>query len=281
MKFLVTDFEINESTEAAYLSHELNQYEEHESILISPRDTIYDYGDKFKPDIIISSLNALSKGVIDYLQDNPHIKFILHTGNALLKNVMDVENMLEERNINCVFMFNSTKPVLTRKIPFVRISNGADIGLIKSQPHSLFKFTKALFLSKIATYEDINKFSSNNDNFHIISSIHTKEVVDIFRPERSIIPLYRSYEEIIFVGLEEVIPQPFFDAICSGAKTYFIPSGDETKLALSKLFDIDNLDLDYNSENKLQDFTKLREILTNKHTSINRAKSILSQIPKT
>jgi hypothetical protein len=281
MKFLVTDFEINESTEAAYLSHELNQYEEHESILISPRDAIYDYGDRFKPDIIISSLNALSRGVIDYLQDNPHIKFILHTGNALLKNIIEVEQILEDRNINCVFMFNSTKPVLTRNIPFVRISNGADIGLINSQPKSLFKFTKALFLSKSATYEDITKFSSANDKFHIITSIDTQANVDIFRPERSIIPLYRSYEEIIFVGLEENIPQSFFDVIGAGAKAYFIPNGDETKLALSKLFDVDNLDLDYNSENKLQDFTKLRDILTNKHTSINRAKSILSQIPKT
>lgn len=280
MKFLVTDFETSETTEAAYLSHELNQLEEHESILISSRDAIYDYGDRFNPDVIISSMNALSKGVIDYLQDNPHIKFILHTGNSLLKQIIELEQILEERNINCVFMFNSNKSIPTRKIPFVRISSGADIGLIKSQPQNLFKFTKALFLFKIATRQDITKFSSKNDNFHTITSVSDNKLVDIFKPERSIIPLYRSYEEIIFVGLEENIPQPFFDAICSGAKTYFIPNGDETKLALSRLFGIDDLDLDYNSENKLRDFTKLREILTNKHTSINRAKSILSQIPK-
>lgn len=281
MKFLVTDFEINESTEAAYLSHELNQYEEHESILISPRDAIYDYGDRFKPDIIISSLNALSRGVIDYLQDNPHIKFILHTGNALLKNIIEVEQVLEDRNINCLFMFNSSKPILTRNIPFVRISNGADIGLIKSQPNRLFNFTKALFLSKHTTYKDVSEFWSKNDKFHIITNINTQNNIDILRPEASAIPLYRSYEEIIFVGLEENIPQSFFDVIATGTKAYFVSESDETKLALSKLFNIDDLDLDYNSDNKLQDFTQLRDLIVSKHTSINRAKSILSQIPKT
>jgi hypothetical protein len=283
MKFLFTDFNIYESTEAAYLSHEINQHEEHESILISPRDSIYDYGDTFKPDFIISSINALSRGVIDYLEDNPHIRFILHTGKGtpLLKNLIEIENILEDKKINCVFTFNSCKPIVNHtKIPFVRISKGADIGLINKYNTALFKFNKALFVSQGTTHEDVVNFSKSHDNFHIITSLSDKEIVDIFKLERDMIPIYRSYEEIVFAGLNENIPQPFLDAIASGAKVYFIQQEIDINTVLRKLFHIENLNLNYDSADKLQDFTELRDVVLSKHTSQNRAKSFLSQLPQ-
>lgn len=279
MKFLVTDFETTQSTEAAYLSHELNQHEEHESILISARDSIYDYGDKFKPDVIISSLNALSRGVIDYLVDNKHIKFILHTGDTLLKKVIEIETILLEKEINCVFMFSNIKPILTRDIPFVRISSGADIGLINTQTHKLFEYPKALFLTKDATFENISQFFRSNEQFHVITNVQADGHVDVYKPERLMIPLYRSYKEIVFIGLNENIPQAFFETLAMGIKTYYISHDEKVKAALNKVFGA-GINLDYDSDTKLTDFSDLRQLVVTKHTSINRAKTLLSQIPK-
>lgn len=279
MKFLVTDFETTQSTEAAYLSHEISQHEEHESILISPRDSIYDYGDRFNPDIIISSLSALSRGVIDYLVDNKHIKFILHTGDALLKKVIEIETILLEKEINCIFMFSNIKPILTKDIPFVRISSGADIGLINVQTNKLFKYPKALFLTKDATFEHISQFFKSNEQFHVITNVQADGHIDIYKPERFMIPLYRSYQEIVFMGLNENIPQAFFNTLAMGIKTYYVSQDEKVKTSLNKLFG-QEVNLDYNSDSKLTDFSDLRQLVVTKHTSINRTKTLLSQIPK-
>lgn len=279
MKFLVTDFETSQSTEAAYLSHELNECAEHQSILISPRDSIYDYGDKFKPDIIIASLNALSRSVIEYLVDNKHIKLILHTGDTLLKKIIEIENILIDKGINCIFMFSNIKPVLTREISFVRISSGADIGLINTQSGKMFDYPKALFLTKDATFEHISQFFRSGEQFHVITNVQADGHIDIFKHERSLLPLYRSYKEVVFIGLNENIPQAFLDTLAMGIKTYYVSTDSKVKNAINKLFGID-VDLDYDSGSKLQDFSTLKELVVTKHTSINRAKSILSQIPK-
>jgi hypothetical protein len=279
MRFLVTDFETSQSTEAAYLSHELNEYEDHQSILISPRDSIYDYGDKFRPDFIISSLNALSRATIDYLSDNKHIKFILHTGDSLLKRVLEIESLLIDKNINCAFMFNNIKPIITKEIPFVRVGSGADIGLINSKTEKHFKYPKALFLTKNATYNHISQFFAKDEMFHVLTNVKSDGHIDIYRPENLMIPLYRSYDEIIFIGLSDNLPQAFLDTLAMGIKTYYISESNKVKEAISKVLG-SGIDLDYNSPSRCEDFSSIRQTVITKHTSINRAKSILSQIPK-
>lgn len=279
MRFLVTDFETSQSTEAAYLSHEINEHEDHQSILISPRDSIYDYGDKFRPDFIISSLNALSRATIDYLSDNKNVKFILHTGDTLLKRVIEIENILIDKNINCAFMFSNIKPMLTKEIPFIRIASGADIGLINSQIGKLFSYPKALFLTKNATYNNISQFFKSDEQFHVITNVQPDGHIDIYRHERSMMPLYRSYDEIIFIGLGEHLPQAFLDSLAMGIKTYYISESSKVKEAIHKVLG-ESVDLDYNSNSKCEDFSNIRQTVVTKHTSVNRAKSILSQIPK-
>ena len=77
------------------------------------------------------------------------------------------------------------------------------------------------------------------------------------------------------------VSQGFFDALRRGRKVYYQNKKDTgIQEKINKIFKVD-CNLDYNSEKKTEDFSQLKEIVAQKHTGDNRAKTILSQIKGT
>ena len=88
---------------------------------------------------------------------------------------------------------------------------------------------------------------------------------------------YPKYNEIIIRNLK-FTTQVFFDAILSGSKVYYQNSKDTgVQSLINKIFKKD-FNLDYNSDDRVKDFSEIRDIVKEKHTGDNRAKTILSQI---
>ena len=94
---------------------------------------------------------------------------------------------------------------------------------------------------------------------------------------RSILP---KYDEIIFENLHS-ITQLFLNCIYSGVRTYYsnteIKKDNDMKNIINKIYGKE-MDLDYNSKDRLRDFSEISEITKNKHSGFNRAKSVVSQI---
>lgn len=284
MKFLIIDFSFPSCTEYSYICDGINSYKEHEAAIISPKSSIYDTADRFRPDVIISSVDNFSKPLFSYLQDNKNIKLVVNCSqNQKLKNLIDLEDALISNNINCLFLFGNNKPVIENRIPFLELNHCADINLInRCDKNILFNHPKAFM---VHSDDDIcfikEKIVKQEEKFHIISNVITGSNIDISLPEMKMVSLYNCYEEIIFSGVDDFIPQAFFDAVAIGKKTYFISenniNNNNIAKKIDKLFNLD-IDLNYNSENKLQDFDQLKRLILSQHVPAIRTKTLLHKI---
>jgi hypothetical protein len=106
---------------------------------------------------------------------------------------------------------------------------------------------------------------------------------DFYSPVAMLSSLYHKYDEIILTDFTGYIPQVFFDAVYRGVKVYYdindVNIEQKANETFNKILKIDDK-LNYNSKNKLTDFSDLKQLITDKHTGINRAKTLLSQLPQ-
>ena len=288
MKFLITDFESTSSTEAECLTSELNATVDHEALLISPRESIYDNADRFNPDYIISSLSALSKGIIDYLSENKNVKFLCHVTDNFLKHIVQLEKHIIEKEICCPFMFGPKKPLVS-KIPFKRINKAANLDLLSSVKNDCYyKYDMAFFLEKGSTYDDVSWCFNEFNKFHLISnkiselSGNDNIPKDILLPEKEIIKLYSNYDTVVFLGIDDYIPESFFNCLMK-TKTYYRCEDEEEENQVDDMFRKilgEDIVLNYKKDNKITNFDKVRNTVLQKHLGANRVKTLLSQLPK-
>jgi hypothetical protein len=110
-----------------------------------------------------------------------------------------------------------------------------------------------------------------------------KDSVDFCLPITMLSSIYSKYEEIIFTEISNSLPQYFFDAIYHGEKVYYdIVDEAKSKLAdeiVGSVLKVGN-GLNYNNPDKITDFTDLKKHIEEKHSSLNRTKTLLSQLPQ-
>jgi hypothetical protein len=110
-----------------------------------------------------------------------------------------------------------------------------------------------------------------------------KDDVDFCLPITMLSSIYSKYEEIIFTDITRSIPQYFFDAIYRGEKVYYdILDDEKSKMAdeiIGSVLKIGN-GLNYNNPDKITDFSSLKKHVEEKHSSLNRTKTLLSQLPQ-
>lgn len=275
MKFLIQNYASNHSTQALYLSNVINAENKHSARLWNSSTSLYDAMDSEKPDYLITHGYKLSKEYFSYIKNEKSAtKLLLNVDDVPQNTVTALEEALIGNNIDCCFFFSANPNVKTKKIRFVRINNCFDSNLANHSNLS-YKIDKAFIVN------DKNQLEVNYDgSFHFLScDANVKDYVDINLPEMNIASLYANYEEIIFRNIKEYVPQGFFDAIALGNKVYYESDDDEVHVMIDKLLKPEK-SLNYNSEDKLLDFTKLKELIKDKHTCHNRTKTLLSQLPK-
>lgn len=278
MRFLIENYASYESTQPLYFHKHISDMPEHTS-MIRTGGSIFDVFDLFKPDVYISSANKLSRDVVMYLVENKDkdIRLVVCVDGLNNEEIQNLDSVLKSNGVECQFFFSTVNIPETRRTRVVQIKNGADINLEKSLKID-YNIQKALIVNKpsqIKNYEG---------TYHVISTNpQMKDNVDLCLPITMLPSIYPKYEEVIFTDLSTNLPQCFFDAIYSGSRVYYdiLDSEKSKKIdeAIDNTFKIGNI-LNYNSKDKLLDFADLRKKVEEKHSSINRTKTLLSQLPQ-
>ena len=109
-------------------------------------------------------------------------------------------------------------------------------------------------------------------SYHYLSN--SNGIGDVSLPQQTLSSLYSKYNEIVFDGYD-TFDQSFFDALYRTPEVYYISDDKKLDELSEKLF---GCVLNYNNKGKI-DFTKVKEVLKEKHLPKNRVKQLLSQLP--
>lgn len=275
MKFLIQNYTSQHSTQPLYLSNVINANKEHAAKLWDSSSlSLYDVMDYEKPDYFVTHGYRLSKDYLHYVKNEKSlVKLLLNVDDIPQNTITAIEDTLINNGLECCFFFSANHNVKLKKIRFVSVNNCFDSNLV-TQTNLSYEIDKAFVVNSK------NQLNVNYDgSFHFLScDADMKDHVDINLPEINMCALYKNYREIIFRNIGEYIPQAFFDAIAMGNKVYYESDDEKVHSMIDKMLKPEKT-LNYNDENKLVDFIKLKESINDKHTCINRTKTILSQIP--
>jgi hypothetical protein len=277
MKFLIENYSDYTNTQSLYFSsvlknlgHECNTYNQ-------KGQSIYDALDKNNPDYFITHANLLTNDYVVYVNnEKSNIKLLLNVTGLTNEQVVDLDKNFDNDNINCPMFFTNMDQKLLPKIKhrkILAINDCADLNLLKTQSKLKYDMPKAFFLLDKLTYTEFNPHHT------MTNIVKLKKDVDIFLPETQLSALYTNYAEVIFYGIKSYIPQSFFDAILLGCKVYYITDNNQPIDFIDAVLK-PNSSLNYFDHNKMQDFNDIREYVKEKHSSQNRVKTLLSQLPK-
>ena len=278
MKFIIENYSDPTHTQPLYLHDIINKDYDHESIFYDPgRESVYDILDKNNPDYYITDANILTQDFVTYQKnENPKIKLLLNVSSLSAEEINNLDKSLYSDHINCPLFFSKINQKKLPKIKnrrILQLSDAADTNISHIKNHLQYKIPKAFFI--------LNSFKpKENGPHHIISNIQKlSKDADIILPETKLASLYKNYDEIIFYGIEDYIPQSFFDCLYLGCKVYYISENNEVNNLINILLKPDQ-SLNYRDKDRMTDFSKLHEYVKEKHCGQNRVKTLLSQIPK-
>jgi hypothetical protein len=280
MKFLLDNFSDSHSTQSLYLNKHLNDIGYVSNIRMDPHQSLYDALDIYSPDIYISSIPTFSKDALFYIKENAqrNIKLIMCINGANQSIVDKVEDLLKANEIDCLFFFGNKKDVNTKFIKYITVQEAADINILEARNELKYNIQKAVIVT------DKSKVKNYSGTYHVISLSQNMNKCDFFVPASVLTHLYQNYDEIIFTDFEGYIPQYFFDAVARNKKIYYdindINVENKVNDILTKVLKLESHSLNYNSENKLKDFSNLNKYVLEKHTGLNRTKTIISQLPQ-
>jgi hypothetical protein len=281
MKIVIENFSTSDDTQALYLTNTLKEMGHDAIIFDQTKNSIYDTLDTHVPDIYISHAFRLSQDLLFYLENNnKNIDILLNINGLKTGDISNFDKFFQEKGIESSFFFTSMSKQIIPKTynNIVILHNAADLNLLQRQPNIEYHIEKAIF---VYNKESIKEYDGS---YHIITTNpNLKDVVDIYLPEMSLASLYQFYDEIIFRDFLGYLPQAFFDAIVMGPKVYFDVDDkdiqDSIDTLASKILKIDT-SINYKSDNKLNNFTQLKEYVLEKHTNKNRTNTLLSNIKK-
>ena len=279
MKFLIDNYSDSNSTQSLYLNKHLNECGHTSFLRIDPNQSLYDALDIHVPDIYITSAHTFSKDLILYITENQqtNLKLIVCVNGANQNLIEKIEDLIKANNINCLFFFGNKKDVKTKSIKYLLLPEATDINIIVESSELKYNIQKAVIVT------DRSKIKRYDGTYHVISLNQNMQKCDFFLPVTMFAHLYFNYQEVIVTDFEDYIPQYVYDALSRNIKLYY--DIDDTVLSnkmnetLMKVFKLESDALNYNSSNKLNNFLDISAYVNEKHTSLNRTKTLLSQIP--
>jgi hypothetical protein len=281
MKFAIDNYLTNEDTQCIFLNKNLTELGYQCVLFDSTQNSIYDTFDQHHPDIYITHGNKVSNDLIHYIKsNNAEIDALINIHKMPQQHIKILNDTFKQHKIKSSFFF-TCEPIsesLKDAIDFnvIQISNCADSNLISIQNNLHYSINKAI------VYFNKSELKSYNGTYHHIG-IYGLEGLDFVLPEMKLATLYKNYSEVIFRNISQYIPQGFFDAILAGCKVYYdIDNEEEEKTfesQVNKLFKPEK-SISIKSNDRLNDFTKLQNLVKEKHLDSNRTKTLISNIRK-
>lgn len=270
MKLLISNYSSDSTTEPLYLNASLNKVG-CESNLLQLNTSIYDGFDKNQPDVYIAHHEYLSKDLLVYLKDggNKKVDLIINISNMSQENLSKLDSILSENNIKLAFYFvNNYDTKLHSRNNIVSLLHGADL-FLTSEPKQ-YSIDYAIFIDNKSQIRHID------GSYHYITyDKGIDQVADLYFPIHRLSHLYQNYNKVVFRYFHGIFTQAFFDSAVRTKYVYFDVDNDELlRKHLTKLLGEEGL-CDLSNENS----GDIMEIIMNKHTCLNRTKSLLSQLP--
>jgi hypothetical protein len=281
MNFAIDNYLTNEDTQCAFFNKSLIDLGHNCVLFDSQQSSIYDTFDKNNPDVYVTHGNKISNDLIHYIKSNDvNIDPLINIHKMLPQHIKILSDTFKKNEIKSSFFFTceSISESLKNSIDFnvIQISNCADSNLMSIQNSINYSIEKAI------VYFNKSELKSYEGTYHNVGN-HKIEGLDFFLPEMKLATLYKNYSTIIFRNISQYVPQGFFDAILSGCKVYYdIDNEDEEKAfesQVNKLFKPEK-SLNFNSKDKLTDFSDIHNVVKDKHLDKNRTKTLLSNIRK-
>lgn len=261
MKFVIENYSNYSNTQPLYLNAALNDIENIESLIYETNSkSLFDFLDIHKPDYFISHAGILKSDHILYCKENKNVSLILSVQDLTEKDIHNIDHILNENNINCPLLFlNNNVIPKTKYRNTIRLLDCADSNLSKQKSNIEYKIHRGYIINK---YRDIK---DKNPHHLLSTNIELKDKIDICLPEIHLASLYNNYDELIFLDIENHIPQSFFDAVFLGNKVSFVSQNKETIDMMQSVF---------------KDSVNIKNLIIEKHTEKNRVKTLISQLPK-
>jgi hypothetical protein len=277
MKFIIFRDQLVDNTAMLYLNHNINQCPDHECKILNHTAPIYEVMDTERPDVVVASLESFPEHLMVYLSQNK-VNLITYSGSKNSSMVDKFAQILKDENIDVSFFFGPLEEKSV-KAKYIRLNHANDVGM--QMPPMNFKHPKAVIVGANTDVESIRDIYEN-DYVHIIN-MNPKANMQVLKPDinnhiQMIAGLLHCYEEVIYANMADFSEQILFESLVRANKTYVIYNNEAQKESHRKVFG--DFDLDYSSKDKIKDFTEIKKVVQEKHNSIKRTKSFLSQVPK-
>jgi len=279
MKFIVDNYTKNFFSQPLYLVTHINETEEHEAIIYNFDRPVFDLMDEYNPDIIISSCDTFSKDLFLYLQDSNHKKLFVNIDNCKVAHIKKTTEILSQANLTYTLfgsLENKHLPSNIKQRAF-RLLNCVDINVPLEQDKCWKNKINTLLISKDKDEaKKYTEFFGRNETIHILTTesndgdIHAS-VLDCCKK------LFKNYDKAIFTNIDDGFSQLFFESIYRCDKTYYLSSDDSIKQKIEKIFKV-NKTMNWKDEDKMTDFSEIKQIVATKHLSTVRTNSFLSQV---
>lgn len=273
MNFLIHDYSSNDQTEPYYFNTALNLLKGFKStVWDSKKVSAYDMLDLTQPDIYICHFGSIHSDVLSYLKENKKkIRLILNITGIAKEGLKELQDFIKEQNIDCAFMYHNSDEFKeeSSKINILNIQFGADVFLKRGNLN--YKVPSSLV---VTTKEQIKKMDGS---YHVLSTNKLiEDDVDIVLNSAQMATIYHNYDQVLFRYIGKIIPQMFYDCIFHGNKAVFDIDDAELQSAIDnrikKTLRIDS------SLKLIEDFSIVKQAVKNRHTSLHRVKSLLSQL---
>lgn len=266
MKFLISDYSSEHTTEPLYLNTIFNSIG-CPSTLCPQNMSTFDAFDIIQPNVFITHFSKISRDVVAYLKDRKDIDIVVNVTNLRQDSLKELESVLYDNNIKPLFFFvNNYDHQLKAKTNINVILHGADV--LFGSINKMFNIDCGIFVDKP---EDVNPVG---ETYHYLSNSQKMEnIADIVMPAHKLTQFYPSYNKIIFKYFNNMLPQIFFDSAYYGRTVYYdVQDRSILDAHLQKLFGESGLCVD-------EDTGCVSQRIRHKHTCLHRAKSLLSQLP--
>lgn len=267
MKFLISDYSSEHSTEPLYLNTIFN-FIGCTSTVCPQNLSAFDAFDLTTPNVFITHFSKVTKDVVYYLKDNKNIDIIINVTNLRQDSLDEMESVLYSNGIKPLFFFVNAydHPLKSKKTKINVILHGADV--LFGQINKMFHIDYGIFVNNKESISPIG------ETYHYLSTYQQLEsTADIVMPTHKLTHFYPSYKNIVFKYFDNILPQAFFDAAYYGNSVYYdIEDRSILDIHLQKLFGEANLCSN-------EDSGKVSSKIKQKHTCLHRAKSLLSQLP--
>tara|TARA_R110000868_G_scaffold18531_12_gene81375 strand:+ start:150 stop:977 length:828 start_codon:yes stop_codon:yes gene_type:complete len=273
MKFIIDNYSDSYSTQPMQFHRQFVEKGIESNILDMSKISVYDTMDVLNPDILITTGTRITNAIIQYLKENKDKKLILNIDNLQQDQVKQIADLLKLEDISTMFFISSnySLPKQIDKINVVKLLPSVDTYMVQKLD---FEYNIELGLIVDSLIDGI----AYPNTFHVISpnpSLNNK--TDISLNCLGLRSIYDKYDTIVMKNLKN-INQILLDALNFGNKVYY-DNEEETGIEtiLKSVFKID-IKLDYNREDRTQDFSEIKKIILEKHTDSKRTKKLLSQI---